>query len=249
MNAAGGAPTRLTRGTCIGFNPTWSADGRRSPSRATATAADAGTTRTSTTSDGRGVRELTFSNAYDGDPAWSRLNKVAFESERTRNSEIWTIASTAATSCNLTDSPTFDGDPAWSPDGARSRSPPNGTTAIEIYIMNADGSGVTRLTNTPGFDENPSWSPNGKRIAFESTRDGNLEVYAMNADGSKQTRVTNHPALDALPSWSRDSKRIVFVSERIGKRQRRLFVANANGSGAWMLSRGAMDMSPDWARG
>ena len=69
----------------------------------------------------------------------------------------------------------------------------------------------------------------------------------MNADGSKQTRVTN-TALDALPSWSRDSKRIVFVSERIGKRQRRLFVANANGE-ARMLSRGAMDMSPDWARG
>ena len=80
-------------------------------------------------------------------------------------------------------------------------------------------------------------------------RDGNLEVYVMNADGSKPTRVTNHPALDALPSWSQDSKRIVFVSDRVGKRQRRLFVANASGTGVRMLSRGAVDMSPDWARG
>ena len=80
-------------------------------------------------------------------------------------------------------------------------------------------------------------------------RDGNLEIYVMNADGSKQTRVTNHPALDALPAWSQDSKRIVFVSDRVGKGQRRLFIASANGSGLRMLSRGALDMSPDWARG
>ena len=32
--------------------------------------------------DGAGVRELTFSNAFDGDPAWSRTNRIAFESER-----------------------------------------------------------------------------------------------------------------------------------------------------------------------
>jgi TolB protein len=80
-------------------------------------------------------------------------------------------------------------------------------------------------------------------------RDGNLEIYVLNSDGSNQTRVTNHPALDALPSWSQNSKRIVFVSDRVGKGQRRLFVANANGSGVRMLSKGAFDMSPDWARG
>ena len=60
-------------------------------------------------SDGRGVRELTFSNAYDGDPAWSRVNKLAFESERTGNSEIWSISSNGSNELQLTNSPAFDG--------------------------------------------------------------------------------------------------------------------------------------------
>lgn len=27
----------------------------------------------------------------------------------------------------------------------------------EIYVMNADGSGVVNVSNSPGPDENPSW--------------------------------------------------------------------------------------------
>jgi len=34
----------------------------------------------------------------------------------------------------------------------------------EIYVMNADGSGLTRLTNNPARDIEPSWSPDGRRI-------------------------------------------------------------------------------------
>ena len=96
VNATGGAPTRLTRHPASDSNPTWSADGgkiafesNRHGNGRRRDDSDIYVMR----SDGRGVRELTFSNAYDGDPAWSRLNKVAFESERTGNSEIWTIAS------------------------------------------------------------------------------------------------------------------------------------------------------------
>jgi hypothetical protein len=72
---------------------------------------------------------------------------------------------------------------------------------FEIYVMNADGSGVTRLTNNPANDW-PSWSPDGKRIAFDSNRDGNFEIYVMNADGSGQTNLTNNQAEDWGPSWS-----------------------------------------------
>ena len=39
---------------------------------------------------------------------------------------------------------------------------------FEIYVMNADGSGLARLTNNSATDLMPSWSPDGQKIAFHS---------------------------------------------------------------------------------
>ena len=68
-----------------------------------------------------------------------------------------------------------DSHPTWSPDGmqiAFSRQEFHGN--VQIYVMNADGSGQTRLlTATYPRDAHPAWSPNGTRIAFSSDRDGN----------------------------------------------------------------------------
>jgi len=72
----------------------------------------------------------------------------------------------------------------------------------EIYVMNADGSGLTNLTNNSADDWSPAWSADGAKIAFSSDRDGNAEIYVMNADGSGQTRLTNNSADDWSPAWS-----------------------------------------------
>ena len=56
---------------------------------------------------------------------------------------------------------------------------------MEIYIMNADGSGVKRLTNVDGYDGGPFFSPNGKRIVWRrfSEAGDTAEVYSMKLDG------------------------------------------------------------------
>jgi Tol biopolymer transport system component len=247
--ASGAAPKRLSKHPSADASPTWSPSGRQiafESNRHGDYNSQADSDVYVMNADGTHVRELTFSNAFDGDPAWGRGNRIAFESERTHNADVWVINANGSGEKDLTaDSQAFDGDPAWSPDGTRiafTSQRDNGDR--EIYVMNADGSSPTRLTTSPGFDENPTWSPDGTRIAFDSNRDGNLEVYVMNADGSAQHRVTNHPALDALPSYLPDG-RIVFVSDRVAKGQRRLYVVGGNGGAAKQLTKGAFDMSPD----
>ena len=69
--------------------------------------------------DGTHFRELTFSPAFDGDPAWGRSNKIAFESDRSGNTEIWVVNPDGSRLRQLTTDPSFNGDPAWSPDGTK----------------------------------------------------------------------------------------------------------------------------------
>jgi WD40-like Beta Propeller Repeat/HYR domain len=121
---------------------------------------------------------------------------------------------------------------------------------FEIYVINADGSGVKRLTNNPASvdDGEPSWSPDGTKMAFVSSReDGGPEIYVMNADGSNPTRLTNSPGWDAPSSWSPDGTKIAFVSHRnngLGE----IYVMNAeDGSEQTNISKNpANDIHPDW---
>ena len=140
----------------------------------------------------------------------------------------------------------IDSSPDWSPDGRRIAFHSTRDGPFEVYVMNADGSGVSRLTHNDAFDDLPAWSPDGRRIAFSSNRDGNTEIYVMNADGSAVTRLTDNDAFDGPPAWSPDGTRIAFATRRDGNTE--IYVMNADGSGAIRLTDNDVDdVTPAWS--
>lgn len=123
--------------------------------------------------------------------------------------------------------------PAWSPlpgdsrilfEGRESRSG-KPDYAQNIWIVNADGSGLERLTDS-GTDEDPEWSPDGKSIIFarslaDTDRNGQLDlndnkdIFRLDLDSMTLTNLTNSPDNNDFDvSWSMDGQWIVFCSVR-----------------------------------
>jgi Tol biopolymer transport system component/DNA-binding CsgD family transcriptional regulator len=193
--------------------------------------------------------------------AWSPDgSRIAFTSNRDGNKEVYVVNADGSGRTRLSNNPCEDGVLAWSPDGSRialsslnsnvrfgggdnpTVAPAAGDCRSTIYVVNADGSGLTYLSNGPGDDGFGAWSPDGSRIAFTSNRDGNQEIYVVNADGSGLTNLSNNPSdeegFTSNPGvdgtvWSPDSSRIRFVSVRDGNLG--LYVVNADGSGLTYL--------------
>jgi Tol biopolymer transport system component len=82
----------------------------------------------------------------------------------------------------------------------------------EIYLVNADGTGLTNLTTHPAEDYYPAWSPDGRQLAFVSDRSGQAQVYIMNADGGEVQQISELERAPGRPVWSPDGGRIAFAS-------------------------------------
>src|SRR5262245_33484656 len=113
----------------------------------------------------------------------------------------------------LTTEPARDAAPDWSPDGARIAFGSDRDGQAALYVMNADGSGVTRLAgNIRTNNGGPRWSPDGRRIAFTCTVEGsNLDICVVNADGTGFTRLTSDPAWENFAGWSPSGRLIAFT--------------------------------------
>ena len=92
-------------------------------------------------------------------------------------------------------------------------------TSDDVFVVNADGTGVRRLTTGPGPEFDPAWAPDGSRVVYRDSQRGfnnDDEIFVVDADGTGATNVTNDPANDWGPDWSPDGRTIVFNSDRDG---------------------------------
>ena len=151
---------------------------------------------------------------------------------------------------NLTRTPGYDAEGAYSPDGRQivfssnreafsrvlseaervllERDP---SYFLDVYIMNADGSGVRRLTDTPGYDGGTFFSPDGRRIIWRRfSEDGaRAEVFTMNTDGTDQRPITRIGALSWAPIFHPSGDYIIFSTNVLGFSNFELFLVDAAG--------------------
>lgn len=128
-----------------------------------------------------------------------------------------------------------DHSPAWSPDGTQIAYVHGYGDDQQIWVMNADGSGMRELTSSHGFHSFPTWSPDGTQIAYVAFDGTNANIYVMNADGSGSHRVTDDPAHEDAPAWSPDGRLIAFTSEG-GSRDPGIYTMSPDGTGVTELA-------------
>jgi uncharacterized membrane protein len=178
--------------------------------------------------------------------------KIAFESNRGGNADIYILDTQSLEVARLTNEPAVDTQPAWSPDGSKIAFASDRSGNFDIYVMNSDGSNVQNITNNEiGDDLHPAWSPDGNWIAFSTDRDGNREIYSIQVDGPGIHNLSNSPDSEEYqPHWFESggilfsNDMIVFTSERDGNPE--IYRMNPDGSDQVRLTNNpAADYSPN----
>jgi Tol biopolymer transport system component len=101
----------------------------------------------------------------------------------------------------------------WSPDSRRLAFLASGKDGrLDVFVINADGSGARNITNSPEDEYWPSWSPDGTRIAFARmslvvNNQGSLVV--LDPDGSHPVVLDGPPVNSNTPVWSPDGRRLL----------------------------------------
>jgi Tol biopolymer transport system component len=171
--------------------------------------------------------------------------KIAFQSFRDGNHEIYVMNPDGSDPVRLTSTTPFDGAPAWSADGTRIVF----ASVFGIQVMNADGSGRFSVTTNP-FDSEPTWSPDGAKIAFTSDDAESANIHVVNLDGSGEVSITDDSADDFNPAWSPDGAKIAFTKLSFDgvSFHYDIYAMNPDGSGQTNITnKGGFDREPDWS--
>jgi serine/threonine protein kinase len=138
--------------------------------------------------------------------------KVAFESKRGGNLEIWVCESDGQGCVQLTTmGSSASGVPTWSPDGKQVAFYSNAQGNPQIYVIPAEGGATKRLTSQSAGAMFPRWSRNGKWIYFSSKESGTTQVWKVSSGGGQAVQLTHGGGL--IASESPDEKWLYFSGE------------------------------------
>jgi Tol biopolymer transport system component/ankyrin repeat protein len=218
--------------------------------------------------DGSQPRNLTETEAFEFDPAWSpdrrQIAFAALDDLEAAQSDLFVMRADGSGRRRLThfSSGTRAGEPTWSPDGRQivftvTGAAPDGRRQPEprpvLFRIDTDGRHLTRLRE----GEAPSWSPDGRTILYTDSGGsdrGNpigAHLKLIDPDGRNPRRLTRTEASGGV--WSPDGRQIAFLGlggRYPGSRHvyTDLFVMDADGSHVRQLTlSSASESRPQWS--
>ena len=192
--------------------------------------------------DGHNPQAVTHDGDIVAAPAWvpGRL-AVYYTSYKLGNPDIFYHDLTTGQRRAIARYSGLNSSAAVSPDGTKVAMILSKGGSPNVYVCNADGTGLKKLTTT-SEDSSPCWSPDGQWICFATKINARRLLAKVPAGGGGvQTLRTVGVSNPTEPDWSPDGKWIAFTSQ-MGEFD--VCVVPANGGTVTVLVPGE---DPSWA--
>lgn len=193
--------------------------------------------------DGGGAQSVTSDGAIVAAPAWvpGRM-ALYYTSYKLGNPDIYRHDLSSGQRAGVARYPGSNISPAPSPDGAKVAMILSKSGTVDLYVANADGSGLKQLTHSKEDESSPCWSPDGRWICFASKINDRRALCKISAAGGELQRISTAGISNpSEPDWSPDGKWIVFTAQMGGFQ---ICVVPAAGGAASVLVEGE---DPSWA--
>lgn len=142
-----------------------------------------------------------------------------------------------------------DTEPSWWPDRSRIAFVSNRGGNSDIFVINADGSGLMQLTATREIEGDPAVSPDGKTIAYTAEtplKEGlpTRRLYLLSVEGGEPRPLTEGPGNDSFPDWSPDGRFLAFERDEPGEWETAIYLWDAKTGTASALDLPATSAEP-----
>lgn len=116
----------------------------------------------------------------------------------------------------------------------------------EIYVCNANGSGVRRVTNDKRLSVSPAISADGSRVVHTGYGSGYADIYHIDLNSGRRGRIVKAPGTNSGANFSPDGRRIALTMSFVGNPE--IFVTSIGGNDAKRLTNTpGVETSPTWA--